>query len=62
MNPLCDIGLIATRIASICADGLVLIITWRKTWPIYRDVTDICFSHKVMNILIRDGEPFIVFM
>lgn len=45
----------AARIATICSDMTVLIVTWSKTYQVHRDAAIVNLRMPVTNLLIRDG-------
>lgn len=47
-----NIGMIGARTASVFADSLVLLITWRRTWPVSVDAA----RSTVSSVLMTDCE------
>lgn len=49
---------VATRLAVIVADALVIVLTWIKTWGTYREALRHGFSVPLASLLLRDGALF----
>ena len=47
---------LATRIAVIIGDMLVLIVTWSKTAQLYRESQRLGIKAPLATLLLRDGE------
>ena len=51
-----DLVSLATRIAVIIGDGLVLFVTWSKTAQLYRESRRLGIRAPLATLLFRDGE------
>lgn len=51
-----DLVSLATRIAVIIGDVLVLLVTWSKTAQLYRESRRLRIKAPLATLLFRDGE------
>ncbi|RPD75587.1 hypothetical protein L226DRAFT_49377 [Lentinus tigrinus ALCF2SS1-7] len=49
------VRMVIARTSSVVADGLVLAITWSKTWNVRREAPPMNFASKITMVLMRDG-------
>ena len=49
--------LIATRAVSIFSDGLVVALTWVKTYRVFVLTRQVSFRTNYSALILRDGEP-----